>query len=60
MGPIVIDLTEHITEGCCSILMTGQKKGQQCGCKIEKDMLCKRHYNMKHHKITNRNSIITI
>jgi len=60
VGPIGIDLAEPITEGCVGILRTGQKKGEQCGCKIEKDMLCKRHYNMKHHKITNGNTVITI
>mgnify|MGYP000568693214 CR=1 FL=1 len=59
MGPIVIDLTETSTEGCVAILRTGQKKGEQCGCKIEKETLCKRHYNLKHHKITG-NTVITI
>lgn len=60
MGPIVIDLTETSTEGCVAILRTGQKKGEQCGCKIEKEALCNRHYNMKHHKINNGNTVITI
>ena len=53
-----LDLTEINTELCVSILRTGPKKGQQCGCKIENDGLCKRHYNMKHHKI--KNAVITI
>jgi len=53
--PLVIDLTEPNIDGCVEILRTGQKKGQQCNCKIEKDNLCKRHYNLKHHKIPNEN-----
>jgi hypothetical protein len=53
--PLVIDLTLPDIEGCVEILRTGQKKGQQCNCKIEKDNLCKRHYNLKHHKIPNEN-----
>jgi hypothetical protein len=55
LSPLVIDLTEPNIEGCVEILRTGQKKGQQCNCKIEKDNLCKRHYNLKHHKIPNEN-----
>jgi hypothetical protein len=49
--PLIIDLTEPDLNGCVEILRTGQKKGQQCNCKIEKDQLCKRHYNLKHHKV---------
>ena len=55
LQPIIIDLTLPDIEGCVEILRTGQKKGQQCNCKIEKDNLCKRHYNLKHHKIPNEN-----
>ena len=49
--PLIIDLTQPDIDGCVEILRTGQKKGQQCNCKIEKDQLCKRHYNLKHHKV---------
>ena len=52
---LIIDLTEPDLNGCVEILRTGQKKGQQCNCKIEKDQLCKRHYNLKHHKVPNEN-----
>ena len=55
LQPIIIDLTLPDIDGCVEILRTGQKKGQQCNCKIEKDQLCKRHYNLKHHKVTNEN-----
>ena len=40
-------------ETCSNILKTGPNKGQQCNSKILSDSLCKRHYNLKHHKITN-------
>jgi len=55
LHPIIIDLTLPDIEGCVEILRTGQKKGQQCNCKIEKDQLCKRHYNLKHHKVPTEN-----
>lgn len=35
------------TEYCATILKTGVNKGTQCKCKIFKDNLCKRHYNLK-------------
>ena len=51
---VIIDPSINITEGMClEVLRTGQKKGQLCGCKVEKNNLCKRHYNLKHHKIKN-------
>jgi hypothetical protein len=51
---VIIDPSINITEGMClEVLRTGQKKGQLCGCKVEKNNLCKRHYNLKHHKINN-------
>jgi hypothetical protein len=36
---------------CNQILKTGQNKGQQCGCKVFKENLCTRHYNL-----TNKNN----
>jgi hypothetical protein len=45
-------------ETCSNILKTGPNKGQQCTSKIMSDNLCKRHYNLKHHKITNENKNI--
>ena len=31
---------------CISILKSGKRKGEECGCKIYKDDYCKRHYNI--------------
>jgi hypothetical protein len=42
-----IKIEENKTiEGCIQILKTGLSKGSNCGCKIFKDNLCKRHYNL--------------
>ena len=46
-------IQDNINQGCNNILKTGPKKGSLCGCKILLDNLCKRHYNLKHHKIVN-------
>jgi hypothetical protein len=43
LGPSMIqNQTENIV-GCVQILKTGPNKGNQCGCKILADNLCKRH-----------------
>lgn len=34
--------------GCIQILKTGKNKGTQCGCKINQDGLCGRHYKLLH------------
>ena len=49
---LTIDNNIHC-ETCNNILKTGPNKGQVCGSKILSDNLCKRHYNLKHHKIKN-------
>lgn len=42
---IVISLTNPLTQ-CNQILKTGKNKGQHCFCKVFKDNLCTRHYNL--------------
>ena len=48
LGPnIITDMSNNpIFTGCNDVLKTGIKKGDQCGCKLFKDNLCKRHYNL--------------
>jgi hypothetical protein len=36
---------------CDTILTYGKNKGKNCGCKIYKDSLCKRHWNINNKKI---------
>jgi hypothetical protein len=47
---VVISLMNSLIQ-CNQILKTGQNKGQPCGCKVFKDNLCTRHYNL-----TNKNN----
>jgi len=51
---VATDVSEPINEinaillpGCVEVLKSGANKGIPCGCKIVKDNLCKRHYNLK-------------
>jgi hypothetical protein len=52
LGPLVINVSAentsntNIINGCTQILKTGENKGNHCNCKIFKDQLCKRHYNI--------------
>ena len=50
---VIVSLENPLNQ-CNQILKTGQNKGQQCGCKVFKDNLCTRHYNL-----TNKNNIET-
>ena len=49
LGPsFITDLSgNEIISGCIEILKTGNNKGQYCKCKVFKDNICKRHYNLK-------------
>lgn len=49
LGPSdITDLSgSEIISGCIEILKTGNKKGHYCKCKVLKDNICKRHYNLK-------------
>jgi hypothetical protein len=42
---VVVSLTNSLTQ-CNQILKTGKNKGQYCGCKVFKENLCTRHYNL--------------
>jgi hypothetical protein len=42
----VIISTSDLLLQCNQILKTGQNKGTVCGCKVFKDNLCTRHYNL--------------
>lgn len=44
LGPL--NLENQI--GCVQILKTGKNKGNQCGCKIVFENMCKRHYLLNH------------
>ena len=45
---VITDLSgNEIILGCVETLKTGNKKGNNCKCKIFKDNVCKRHYNLK-------------
>jgi len=47
---VVISLASSSSpqSGCIQILKTGKNKGTQCGCKINQDGLCGRHYKLLH------------
>jgi len=51
LGPSTIDISisglKISNEYCCAVLKSGPHKGNQCGCKIINDNLCKRHYFVK-------------
>ena len=42
----VIIYSKSNSTGCIQILKTGKNKGNQCGCLVTNDSLCKRHYNL--------------
>jgi len=42
----VIVFSSNSSVVCSQILKTGQNKGNPCGCKVFKDNLCTRHYNL--------------
>ena len=41
------EINTILLPGCVEVLKSGANKGIPCGCKIVKDNLCKRHYNLK-------------
>jgi hypothetical protein len=41
--------------GCVQILKTGPNKGKQCGCKINLENMCKRHYLLNHKELITNN-----
>jgi hypothetical protein len=41
--------------GCVQILKTGTNKGNQCGCKIVSENMCKRHYLLNHKELITHN-----
>jgi hypothetical protein len=44
----VIDSSGNVTlTDCMEILKSGPNKGNYCGCKILKDNMCKRHFDLK-------------
>jgi uncharacterized Zn finger protein (UPF0148 family) len=42
---VIVSSTNSLFE-CSQILKTGVNKGNKCGCKVFKDNLCTRHYNL--------------
>jgi len=54
----VIVSSENPLNKCNQILKTGQNKGQQCGCKVFKDNLCTRHYNLTNKNNSETNEIV--
>lgn len=49
-----LDLSGNlINTGCVEILKTGKNKGNQCGCKINIDNLCIRHFKIKNGIVMN-------
>jgi hypothetical protein len=54
----VIVSSENLLNQCNQILKTGQNKGQQCGCKVFKDNLCTRHYNLNNKNNSETNEIV--
>lgn len=41
------EITNILLPGCVEIIKSGANKGKPCCCKISKDNLCNRHYNLK-------------
>jgi hypothetical protein len=54
---VVVSLTNPLTQ-CNQILKTGKNKGQYCGCKVFKDNLCTRHYNLTNKTTEETNEIV--
>jgi len=50
LGPSHVSLE---MEGCVQILKTGPNKGKPCGCKINAENLCGRHFKIVHNIIIN-------
>lgn len=47
-----MDLSGNVFySGCIQILKTGANKGNQCGCKIVSENMCKRHFLMNHKEL---------
>jgi hypothetical protein len=44
---LILD-SSMVPTGCIKILKTGLNKGNQCGCKISSENMCKRHYLLSH------------
>jgi hypothetical protein len=60
LGPSQVVIDTNVTPlepttnvGCIQILKTGPNKGKQCGCKINLENLCTRHYKLVHNIIVN-------
>jgi hypothetical protein len=54
----VIVSSENPLNKCNQLLKTGLNKGQQCGCKVFKDNLCTRHYNLTNKNNSETNEIV--
>jgi len=66
LGPSALDMSGNETnKGCIEILKSGLNKGNQCGCSVVTDNLCKRHFKLKNKSniygiINNNNNNINI
>ena len=49
----ITDISNNVTieQGCIEIIKSGANKGNNCGCKIYQDNMCKRHHTIKN-KVT--------
>ena len=49
----ITDMSNNVTieQGCIEIIKSGANKGNNCGCKIYQDNMCKRHHTIKN-KVT--------
>jgi len=54
---VILNFSTENGESCNKLLKNGSNKGNQCGCKIYKENLCKRHYNLENKNIVINNDI---
>ena len=54
---VIISSTNSLSM-CSQVLKTGQNKGNPCGCKVFKDNLCTRHYNLTNKNKSEKNEIV--
>ena len=48
--------TNELNNICIQVLKTGVNKGNSCNCKVFKENLCARHYNLINKKNNNENN----